>query len=235
MARLTTLVDLRQRIRDRGEVRAQYVTHSMLVDWINESLASLHDLILSVNQDYYLETQTITVVSGTGSYVLPANYYRTRGVDVLFGATFFPMLQYVFSERNRLQDFGSIERNTKYRIMGNNFTITPAPTFAGTIRHYYIPTPRRFSTTCDETSGICSADGESFDGINGWEEFVVSDCLAKAAEKEETDPTPYLARKNEAIVRIRNMASTRNDAEPDNWRDITEEQFGLIQPNYYNP
>lgn len=57
-------------------------------------------------------------------------------------------------------------------------------------------------------------DSALFDGISGWEEYVVIGAAIKAMAKEESDVSVLMARKNAMLVRINDMAEARDAGEP---------------------
>lgn len=62
-------------------------------------------------------------------------------------------------------------------------------------------------------------DGDTMDGLNGWEEFVEIDAALKCFNKEETDPGTLLLEKSEIVDRIQRMRP-RDFANPDRTRDV---------------
>lgn len=48
-----------------------------------------------------------------------------------------------------------------------------------------------------------------FDGINGWEEYVIVDCAIKGAQKQEADVSALMAQKGSLMARIDAMAQSR--------------------------
>lgn len=62
-------------------------------------------------------------------------------------------------------------------------------------------------------------DADTFDGINGWEEFVEIDAAIKCLNKEETDPGTLLLEKAEIVARIEKMRR-RDFANPERTRDV---------------
>jgi hypothetical protein len=90
----------------------------------------------------------------------------------------------------------------------------PAPGAAGTARVYYIPAPATLTTGGSVTS---------FNGVAGWEEYIIVDCLIKAAFKQELDPALLIKQKSDMIDRIKLSLSRMDGAEPDTIRDVYAE------------
>lgn len=71
-------------------------------------------------------------------------------------------------------------------------------------------------------SGVKSFDdADRFDGIHGWEEYVVLDAAIRALTKEESDPSPLYAEKQEIVQRINEMADSRDKGSPKRLVDVT--------------
>lgn len=209
MARSETLLGLRTQIRSRGEFRPTYISDSELTTMINQSIAELYDLLVSVNQDYYLSSADLAVVAGTAAYALPATFYKAFGVDyVRPDGTLCPLAKFMWPERGSLVRAASAEL-TRYRVMGDNLRLEPVPGWSGTVRFWYIPAPTKLT-----------ADGQTFDGIAGWEEYVVLDCCIKCAAKEESDASVFMAQKAAQAERIRSLGSERDYHEADRVVDV---------------
>ena len=56
-------------------------------------------------------------------------------------------------------------------------------------------------------------DAATLDGVSGWEEYVIIDAGIKALIKQEQDPTPLMAQKQEMKLRIEAMAENRDAGE----------------------
>jgi hypothetical protein len=67
-------------------------------------------------------------------------------------------------------------------------------------------------------------DTDIFDGVNGWEEYIVVDVARKAKEKEESDTTELVNSKSALIKRIEDSAPNRNAGQPGRVTDIHRER-----------
>jgi hypothetical protein len=169
-------------------------------------------LLEAFGQEYFYSTQSLATVNGTQSYSLPSTFYQMLGVDVdLGGGEYMSIRPYNFHERNaHMLGFGwGYPDGVQYRIMGSKIYFIPVPTAVENVLLHYIPYPTSLS-----------ADGDTFDGINGWEEYVVVDCAAKMLEKEESNADHLYKRKAELQQRIQGMASRRDAGFPERVVDI---------------
>jgi hypothetical protein len=225
MARNITLSALRSRIRERGEIDNNYISDAVLNDWINESLADLYDQIVATSSDYFLDSSNINVVSGTDAYALPATFYKALGVDVNEGGQWFSMRRFNWGERNTFNVVsGQNQRTSGYRIMGGNLRIIPSPSWSSTVRLWFIPAPPKLVL-----------DADTWDGIAGWEEFAVLDVLIKFYGKEESDPSVFIAQRDNCLKRIVSLATDRDEGEPKRVRDVYTERARSVLKTYYNP
>jgi len=157
---------------------------------IDQSVAQLWAILANADPDRYLKTTTINTTSGTKAYDLPDDFYKVRAVDLVVGTSRFTVYPYELTERNNykwdpifhLPD-GYVA--VHYRIMrglkdGQNEEIQFEPDPGGeTFEVHYIQAPQDF------TAGA-GGDGETFDGIAGFEDWVVYDVAAKMLLKEES-------------------------------------------------
>ena len=76
------------------------------------------------------------------------------------------------------------------------------------------------TTTLAATTSIdANSPALTFDGINGWEEYVIADVCIKLMVKEESDPAAFMAQKAELKQRIESEAENRDVGFPDRVTD----------------
>jgi hypothetical protein len=204
MARSFTLLQLRTKVRERADIVAsQYITDTELSGYISASYTRLYDIIVKSGLHYYDKTQTITTTGGgTTDYTLPSDFYGTVGVDYqLDSQRWVEVPELMVHNRNAFLSSGS--RALAYRVVAGNISLYPAPPSGQTYRHIYIP----YATNL-------SADGDTVDGVDGWEEYIVIDAAIKCLTKEESD-TSHLERER-ALLRddIEQAAQNRAWANP---------------------
>lgn len=215
MAATRTLAELRTEARQRADMETDdsFVADTELTRMINQSIRELYDLLLeSYGHEFYYTTGTLSIVAGTSAYNLPTTFYQLLGADLdLGGGEYMELSPFTFLDRNQgVAGFGwGYPDGPQYRIMGSQIHFRPTPVASATVLLHYIPYPTSLS-----------ADGDTFDGINGWEEYVVVDVAAKMLEKEESDAAPLYKRKLELQQRIQSQASKRNAAFPDQVTNI---------------
>ena len=194
MARTTTLGAMRTAALQRAMMSTgNVVIVSEANALINQSIAKLYDmLIASRGMDYYekVPPQTITT---TG--VNPGLY--------ALATDFYQLLQI---EAN----LGGFTVPLMPYTMMEHGRLAQVPVESGiTITVRYIP-----------TCGLLVNDSDPYDGINGWEEYIINDCAAHFCEKEERDASPFYKRMAEDVARIERMAPDRDGGMPTRRQDV---------------
>lgn len=310
--RTITLSELKTLCLQRADMQnTQFIDSSAdaeLTQYINSSLAELHDL-LTIKYEYYHHTSRVIQLNGSQDiYTLPEDFYKVAGVDVDISSAFtqpFTVRRFNFEERNRYHTIpfvigpngGVIDM--QYLVVGNYIRIMPIPTTFSWMRIWYYPrakvltdTTRTFTdsavsvanntityashnySTADRISftntggalptpiasatdyyvipvtantfsiatspqnafsnqplDITSAAGggtntidddlDIFDGINGWEEYIIIDTAIKMLVKEESPTVAELmAQKQNLIARIAIAAANRDAGSPKRITDI---------------
>lgn len=202
-----TLLQLRTLVRQRADIEAsQHITDTELNNYINGSISELYDILIQkFGDEYFLSSTTFNLVNGTDLYDLPADFYKLIGVDLQLTPTtdYVTVKRFDFQERNRYS--ASVLRGIygapqlRYHVQGSKLRFQPTPTDTNGIKLWYVPTPISLS-----------ADGDTFSGFNGWEEYVIVDAAIKCMIKEETETAPSERRKAQLIERIESAAGKRD-------------------------
>ena len=185
-------------LRTRIQTRADLATSNLLATaefttLINASYQELYDLIVAEGADYYLTTAALTITTGN-SVALTSGYYKIRGLDYQCGGSgtgYIEVRRVPLAERNRV-----LQRS--YSIVGATLYVWPPEQAPGTYLLWYVPQPT-----------LLSADSDTIETYNGWEEYIVIDVAIKAMIKEESDASVLLAEK--AAMRQRIIDSVARD------------------------
>ena len=146
MTDIVSLSELRLLAQQRADMEnSQFITDDEWRRMINRGYAELYDLIVTSanSEDYFLSSGTISLVSGTDTYDLPTDFYKSRGVDLNTGGAKIPLRRYNFSERN-IGGLYSVASDMRYHIQSNSIVFNPEPSAPDTITIYYIANPRKF-------------------------------------------------------------------------------------------
>ncbi len=220
--------------RQADRVGSNFLTTAEWNFNINNSLFELYDILIDTYDDYYFAQPAYFTTDGTNStYMLPNGvltfndvsgtpfvappFYKLAGVDL--GVNNSPtgwvtMNKYNFIDRNQYfypntQSTLYGVFNMQYRVLGNQLTFIPLPSGNQPIRMWYIPRMVMLLKDTDTTTS----------GVSGWQEYVIVDAAIKALEKEESDTSALMMRKQALLKRIEASAQNRDQGKPDTIAD----------------
>lgn len=208
MARSVTVEEILRRATKRADQEnSQFYSLQDKIDLLNECYPELYDILVASAENYYSATSTISLVSGTQEYALPADFYKLVGVDYLDSGNYIALFPYP-----------EIERNAPFA----NSSVIPT----GTVRIRYIPAPAQFTT----------ADlAESIDGISGWDALIVSMMAQRMLESEESDTTAITRHIDRLLKRITVQSVNRDMGMPSRVGDIyAANYYGIWQNLRYH-
>ena len=145
---MVSLSELRQLTRQRADnENSQFVTDTELTRYLNNSWGELYNLIIeNFNEDYFTTSHSFSLTSGTDSYSLPSDFYKSRGVDLVVTNTeSVPLRRYNWAERTR-NSVTVRARDYRYRIQKGSIIFTPLPSTNDSIKIFYIPDPRKLES-----------------------------------------------------------------------------------------
>lgn len=217
-----TLANLRTRARDRANMEnSGFVSDSIFNTYINYAISNLRDIVASkVGEDYFATSSSSTLTTGQETVALPTDFYKLLWVEIQVDGTNYQKIN-----RFEVSELPATPLGItfpwialKYRLRADNLWITPSPWAAGkTLRMWYVP-----------LATDLSADSDTLNGYNGWDEYVVLMAARKALVKEEQDVSDI---DRELLVmneRIEAMSPNRDQAQP--MRVYDNERSNFIYP-----
>lgn len=191
MARTRTLLQLRTSVRDQADLQALTLRHpdSQINTFINSEIQDLRERVSAVGISHYLTSATGNLTAGVSTgfpyrvldlSALSPGVVRVFGLDIQLTNQRWQTLRAVdFSERTQFQpELGSTSAGTLPEAWANVTTYTlavlPAPGYAVPYRVYYLP-----------VSTDLSADGDTFDGIAGFEDAVVYGACLRCISRDQ--------------------------------------------------
>lgn len=185
MARTRSLVNLRADVRAQASVEGQTVRHTdaQITRLLNQSINWHRRAVSLEGVAQYLVQYSSTFTAGNTS---PYKYavlnlasgpspalVRMYGVDVIVGSEAKTLHSVAFSERN---DYGAQpgEPEAWAQITSYTYAILPAPAYAYTYIVHYLPVLTDLS-----------ADADTFDGLEGYEDAVVWDTVSKIIARDQ--------------------------------------------------
>jgi hypothetical protein len=240
MARTVTLLQLRLDARLYAEQRTtdenkSFVSSIELTRLANLALAELYDLLVAARgHEYYRKSATIALVPGTSTYALDSAFYEMLRAEIEWSATDVePLCSFEHQERvdyiNTASTWGkwtpkAYRLNSIATTAGTvNIEIVPTPNAAATLRTIFIP-------ACP----VLSFDGDTFDGVNGWEKLVIFKMALELCTIDKTDQGDLPQRYAEQVERVKAMAANRNALEPKRVVDVFPEGGGYRGRSRYN-
>ena len=176
---------------------------------INSALRELYDKLVGAHgQGYYEVSTAIPTVAGTSLYTLPADFYKLSVVTLDDGSNFVPLAPFMPQERWALRQLGVGNNSsmylTKYRLQPTQIELLPAPGAVYTLTVHYIPAMTDLALPAD-----------TFDGVNGWEEWACLTAAIGMLNKEESDPSALMAERARIDARIQGLVGNRDAGDPD--------------------
>lgn len=248
---------LRARIRTvvRQPNAAGFISDTELNRLINEEAYALYDLLIQARGElYYTKEFAFNTVVQQRRYVLPLSFYRLVGIVItegggtppleipLYGAPeVTPPVSAHWAELRVMHPADWAKQDSSYgcNYMGLRYNLTgtgnagtslqnaelalyPVPSAVHCINIRYIPVL--------DLSGD-PIDGEPvYDGINGWEEYIVYSVASTVAGMQEESNDLWLRKKGEIEARIRALAFNRDRSQPmqvaDRWGAYDEYPWG---------
>lgn len=205
-----TYTELLRRAKAKADMEfSDFIDSEEWLDIINSSTRKLYNKLVEADQDFYTAARYIETNGTAKIYRLPADFYKLRGVDYEFNGRQRSMKRFSFRDRN---NFENGENTIRYRVIGSQIHFEPTPS-SQTITLWIVPTFEGF--TGDEN------DDEEFDGINGWEEYVVLDAAIQALIKEESDTSQLMAERSIIEQEIEAMKGDRDFENAERVGDVT--------------
>ena len=203
--RIRTLADLISDVRLRADNQA--LPDSVLVEFINQSISDLYDMLTSAFGDEYFEVESIVNTTPTVPTIpVPSDFYKLNGLFWQNGSYFYRIIkvQPMEAEQYLIGIGWNTFYDVRYRLQAANIHFYPTPLGTHPVKIKYVPCAVRLVASTD-----------TFDGYNGWEEWVVLDSAAKCLEREGNDGDLALivGRKEKQEQRIRDLAD-RDRNEP---------------------
>jgi hypothetical protein len=187
VARTVTLSQLRTDISTQADISTNAsgrYTPTQLNRYINQSIQRFREKLSSEGVQHYLASTTGTLSTGaTSPYpflvldltAAPPNIVRVFGVDITQNSVVTTLSQIPFADRDNYGGPSNRGTPTAWSNMNTaKLAIFPPPSQALTYVVWYLP-----------VLADLSADGDTFDGIAGWEDYIVWDVVVKLIVRDQ--------------------------------------------------
>lgn len=218
MARTRTLAELRTQVRQAADIEnAAAWTDGQLDQLINDSIADLYLVLVECYEDDYTESYAFSTAATTEVYSLAsAGVVKVRAVEVLDGEDWLPLDRWDFSNRRFYADGSG--RPRAYRLIGKeSITLLPTPDGVYSMRVWLVPPP-----------DTLTLDTDTYDGVSGYERYVVVDSAIKVGIQEETDVRALVQERQRMLEKIQRTAGTKDAGRP----DIVQDMESASWPHY---
>lgn len=180
MTRVRELADM----QTSNEAQA-FVTDAELKRALNRNLKQLYQkLIIARGDDYYANRVTFSLTAGQAEYALTlyvaADFMQLLGVDISDGTRVIPVPKFILKEWADLKYLENLNTNDlgmfRYRLKGQFMEVRPMPRTGNyTLTVHYLPA----------FTELVNA-GDTFDGVNGWEDWACYGAAIDLLNKEES-------------------------------------------------
>lgn len=198
-------------------VNTQFITDATINGWLNKALCNLWDMLIVADPDFAASAPTnIVTTAGTPSYVVPADFYKHRGVDRVLGTTRYPLEEYKQVERIGPQP-SSRQVLPRFSIRGNGTNT----------RIWFDPDPGAYTYELHYCTACPTlvADGDTFDGVSGWEDWPILKVVISMLNAEKQD-TRGIERELKSVEEsARELAAKTRNSE----REVS---IALVRPSF---
>lgn len=190
--------------------------------WINDAYRELYQMLVERRIGHFQTLEQAFVTDGlTEVLALPATFLDLVGVDYQVSAEQYKDLK-PLDERDVCRQPKTGALATWYRLDGpDRLVLYPRPPIGQTYRLRYIRTP-----------AVLAANGDTIDGVIGYERFIVAHAAYMASLKERTPNKEMLGEREAVRARIHEQATDRMLYEAGRIQD-TESAVESSEGDYY--
>ena len=238
---MTSMASLITLTRQRSNMEQnQFVTDPEIMLYLNQSLGELDDILATDYEDYHVLTyQSVIPNNSSASNIIPvpSNLLKLRGVDFQFQAAaqpqqatfWYTIPKFNFLERNQLNPLTSAltpwRVNICYNLIDQGIEIVPQTNCAGTYRIWFTP---KYEYLTQTTSIL-----PLYMNAQGWSEYAVVDACIKIFNKQNIDPSGFMAEKEALRQRIISAAKNRDSGGVKSVSDVRYQPNGFYFGSMY--
>lgn len=211
-------LDARLYADQRPGSATSFITETELTRLVNSKARELYDMLTEARGlDYYATEATIAIVAGTSRYNLPTDFYQLSSVTLEWATNDTELMFEIGTMRQRIHYQGVLPQNIwsryspkGYKHRASQLEFLPVPTGTVTCRLQYVPV---FTDLV--------ADGDTFDGINGWEKMIA---LGVAMEMRTIEKRPNSDLANLYAEQLARIEALKADRDAESPREIVDVQ-----------
>lgn len=230
MARTVTLTQLIAEVRQRADCEGDpHITDAEITRFINQSCAALHALLVDIDENEFLYWADLTTTPGADTLklnTLPHQFYKLAHVHATVSGQVLELERWTFERYTLYQNassWGVPQMPVSYRLFTDGTGVpglqfAPTPQSAYPIRVFY------FTPFVDLVNG-----SDTFDGRDGWEEWVVLDAAIKCLVKSQEPVRDVQTEREKVEARIRDQMRTPDLDRPSQVRDtVTADMLSRV-------
>ena len=204
MVATVTLLQMRTDVQVRGGYEnSADITPAILNTFINESVKQVWDILKSKRDDLLVTSATANTVIGVDATALPATFYQLRKLEIADSSAPSGWRRLRQTSLDVSHQYAQLfGKKYRYRLQGPSIILHPTPQAVETLRVYFIP-----------VAPTLAADGDTFDGVNGYEDLVFQLALFRCRDRQEQDLTSCTREIARLTAQIQ-AASDGRDVEP---------------------
>jgi hypothetical protein len=211
---LVALSTIRVRARNMADILTdQNVTDTELNDYVNMGAGEFYDLLIKANENYNLSQWSFNTTTGTDTYPLATDHYKTKGVDAVLQNSTTPATvnRFEFMERNKygvvplpVASVSPVVAGFEYEEENNNVRFIPGKTLANIpIIVWYYPVLQPLV-----------ADTDTIDVVTlGWDMLISMKAALICKDKQESDCTVLLGKIADIEKKITQSSARRNQTQ----------------------
>lgn len=223
MALTRTAQQLKDMVRNRADhLVGTFRADSVLYQYISDSCRALVETLVDKHDEmYWARVETINVSADSLATAYPTAMWKLIMLRLTIDQTRRKLtradLDEIDAEAVSLGGWSS-GRWPRFRIMNQALYWAPIPRAAHTVTVYYVPTSI-FLSSVDNPINELTAVGDKFDGVFGWDRWVVLDAAIKLLNDEKKDAGALMAERDLRWQEILTAAEGRSIDEPARVRD----------------
>jgi hypothetical protein len=202
MARNYTWGALRTKIRQRTNKEiSQFVKDSEIDGMMEESYATLHNILVNLNENYIYKEYQLAIYANTTRFELPVDFFKLKGVTIEDNGYIRRLELVPWERRCHYQQtppaWGGYP--VGYALVGSQIQFFPTSQSNIYVTVGYIP-----------AAPVYISDETVIDGISGFETYIIYSVAALIRAKEEKPASEFLAQRELALQNIRAAATPRD-------------------------
>jgi hypothetical protein len=181
------------------------LTPTVLNSIINNAVHEGWDVIVGKMSDYYVSTQSVSVVAATDTYAFATDFYKLRAVWILDGSRWLKIKPASLDAAHEFTGNAvATKADYRYRIANRSLVLMPTPAATESVRVYYIPIKTEMTSDADSLTLDVPIELK----------FILSIAWRDILDRQNLDPSPAIAKIQMYESKLRTAADSLDASEP---------------------